>query len=291
MKKIIFIIGPTGSGKSDLAVNLAKDLDCEIINADAFQVYKEISIGNNKINEKDKKDIKHHLMDLISINDAWSIKEFQTLFFELVLQTSKNFIVVGGSNLYIDCIIKNYNLNSAVNDLSLNLSDSEKWSLLHKLDENTAIKVGENNKRRINQNLKNVLWNKKKIIEIPNNKKMINPFIIKIEIDRNLLYTKINNRVDVMIENGWINEVNSIIQTCKQNSQIFQAIGYKEIRDHILYKEPLNIDKIKQRTRQYAKRQETWCKNKFNINCFFNDNHNYKEVLQKSKDFLKTSNN
>lgn len=289
MKNIIFIIGPTGSGKSNLAVRLAQNLHCEIINADAFQVYKEISIGNDKISEKNKMGIKHHLMDLISINDDWSIKEFQTLFYKLILQNNKNFIVVGGSNLYIDCVIKNYNLNSEISKLDLNFSDDEKWNLLHNLDENTANKVGKNNHRRINQNLKIVLFNKKKMIDIPNNERLINPFIIKIEMNRNLLYTKINNRVDFMIQNGWIDEVKNIIPSCKENSQIFQAIGYKEIKDHILYKKPLDIDKIKQRTRQYAKRQETWCRNKFEINCFFNDTNNYEEVLQKSKDFLENN--
>lgn len=290
MKNIIFIIGPTGSGKSGLAVKLAQDLDCEIINADAFQVYKEISIGNNKISEQNKKQIKHHLMDLISVNDDWNIKEFQTLFFKLILEKNKQFIVVGGSNLYIDCVIKNYNLNSSVDKLKLNLSHNEEWDLLQKLDIDTATKIGKNNYRRIHQNLKIILSNKKKMIDIQNNKKIINPFIIKIEMNRALLYTKINSRVDSMIEEGWVEEVNNIIQLCKENSQIFQAIGYKEIRDYILYKEPLNIEKIKQKTRQYAKRQETWCRNKFQINCFFNDTNNYDEVLQRSKKFLESSN-
>ncbi|MEG1820874.1 MAG: tRNA (adenosine(37)-N6)-dimethylallyltransferase MiaA [Malacoplasma sp.] len=285
MKNIIFIIGPTGCGKSHLAINLAKDLNCEIINADAFQVYKEVNIGNNKISKKEMNGIKHHLLDIISISDHWNIKAFQEVFFNLALNSNKNFIVVGGSNLYIDCVIKNYNLQNEINAPLPDISHEEKWNMLYKLDEETAKKVDKNNIRRIDHKLKIAISNQGKTSSVLNNEKVINPFIIKIEINRKDLYCKINTRVESMINDGWVDEVRNILKICNPDSQIFQAIGYNEIKDSILNNSELNIDLIKKKTRNYAKRQETWCRNKFEIDYIYKNNE-YANLLAITKEFL-----
>ncbi|MEG2974156.1 MAG: tRNA (adenosine(37)-N6)-dimethylallyltransferase MiaA [Malacoplasma sp.] len=285
MKNIIFIIGPTGCGKSHLAINLAKDLNCEIINADAFQVYKEVNIGNNKISKKEMNGIKHHLLDIISISDHWNIKAFQEVFFNLALNSNKNFIVVGGSNLYIDCVIKNYNLQNEINASLPDISTEEKWNMLYKLDKETAEKVDKNNIRRIDHKLKIAISNQGKTSSVLNNEKVINPFIIKIDINRKDLYCKINTRVESMINDGWIDEVKNILKICSPDSQIFQAIGYNEIKDSILNNSELDINLIKKKTRNYAKRQETWCRNKFEINYIYKNNE-YANLLAVTKEFL-----
>ncbi|MEF9984849.1 MAG: tRNA (adenosine(37)-N6)-dimethylallyltransferase MiaA [Malacoplasma sp.] len=285
MKNIIFIIGPTGCGKSHLAINLAKDLNCEIINADAFQVYKEVNIGNNKISKKEMNGIKHHLLDIISISDHWNIKAFQEVFFNLALNSNKNFIVVGGSNLYIDCVIKNYNLQNEINASLPDISTEEKWNMLYKLDKETAEKVDKNNIRRIDHKLKIAISNQGKTSSVLNNERVINPFIIKIDINRKDLYCKINTRVESMINDGWIDEVKNILKICSPDSQIFQAIGYNEIKDSILNNSELDINLIKKKTRNYAKRQETWCRNKFEINYIYKNNE-YANLLAVTKEFL-----
>ncbi|MEG0879137.1 MAG: tRNA (adenosine(37)-N6)-dimethylallyltransferase MiaA [Malacoplasma sp.] len=285
MKNIIFIIGPTGCGKSHLAINLAKDLNCEIINADAFQVYKEVNIGNNKISKKEMNGIKHHLLDIISISDHWNIKAFQEVFFNLALNSNKNFIVVGGSNLYIDCVIKNYNLQNEINASLPDISTEEKWNMLYKLDKETAEKVDKNNIRRIDHKLKIAISNQGKTSSVLNNERVINPFIIKIDINRKDLYCKINTRVESMINDGWIDEVKNILKIWSPDSQIFQAIGYNEIKDSILNNSELDINLIKKKTRNYAKRQETWCRNKFEINYIYKNNE-YANLLAVTKEFL-----
>lgn len=285
MKNIIFIIGPTGCGKSHLAINLAKDLNCEIINADAFQVYKEVNIGNNKISKKEMNGIKHHLLDIISISDHWNIKAFQEVFFNLALNSNKNFIVVGGSNLYIDCVIKNYNLQNEINASLPDISTEEKWNMLYKLDKEAAEKVDKNNIRRIDHKLKIAISNQGKTSSVLNNERVINPFIIKIDINRKDLYCKINTRVESMINDGWIDEVKNILKICSPDSQIFQAIGYNEIKDSILNNSELDINLIKKKTRNYAKRQETWCRNKFEINYIYKNNE-YANLLAVTKEFL-----
>lgn len=291
MNKMIIIVGPTASGKSDLAIRLAKDLNLEIINADAFQVYKELTIGTNKPSEKELKEIKHHFINSKSIYDEWNIKIFQNEFNQLNTK-NQNFIICGGSNLYIDSIINNYNLKKINNEINLdNYTNEELWKKLSNLDYEESKKINVNNTKRLKHALKIILSHNEKKSEkdLNNNKCLFEYILINVDSNREMLYEKINNRVIEMINMNWKNEVENILKKNIdfENNNALKAIGYKEIFDSIKNKNEVNISLIQKKTRNYAKRQITWIKNKFKINYTYNkEKTNYEEILKNCKDFL-----
>ncbi len=261
MKKIIVIVGPTGSGKSDFAIEVSKIFDCEIINADCFQVYKYLNIGVNKTT--DFKGIKHHLIDILDPNEEWDIKKFKEQAEHIIDNSNKNIIVTGGSNLYIDCLIKNYNLSNTKRQAELgNFSNQELYNQIKSKDSSLAQKIGINNRKRLeraceltlNENLMNQCLPKK-----------YKSYIIFINPKRDLLYQKINDRVDKMILNNWLDEIKWIIEHYRKDCNALQAIGYKTIINNDCILSEQVIDKVKQETRRYAKRQISWCKNKFDV--------------------------
>lgn len=291
MNKMIIIVGPTASGKSDLAIKLAKNLNLEIINADAFQVYKEINAGINKPTKNELKEVKHYFINSKSISDQWNIKIFQNEFNELN-KLKKNFIICGGSNLYIDAIINNYNLKEINNEINLdNYSNKELWDMLNKLDYEESQKININNTKRLKHSLKIILSNKEKksTKDLNNNKCLFEYILINVDIDRESLYEKINKRVYEMIDMDWKEEVKAIMEAKFdfENNNALKAIGYKEVFDSIKNNIEIDINSIQKRTRNYAKRQITWIKNKFKINFTFNkEKTNYEEILKNCKDFL-----
>ncbi len=282
MKKIIVIVGPTGSGKSDYAIEVAKRFNCEIINADCFQVYKYLDIGVNKT--KDFQGIKHHLIDIINPNEEWDIKKFKDQAEQIIDNSSNNIIVTGGSNLYIDCLIKNYNLSESKREnIYQTWSNEDLLNKLKESNEELANKIGINNRKRleralelINQNDNMVSCNEPKYI----------PYIIFINPSRNELYEKINNRVDKMISNNWLDEIQFIIENYDKNCNALKAIGYKTIIENNCILNEYVIDKIKQETRHYAKRQVSWCKNKFNVNLKKDNNKLNNDDINKLMEFL-----
>ena len=283
MKKVIFIVGPTSSGKSKLAIEIAKYFDCEIINADCFQVYQELNIGTNKPTIEQQENIKHHLIDCLSINDKWDIKKFKNSAENIIDNANKTIIVVGGSNLYIDCLVNNYDLSTPErSNIYSNLSNKELYNNLYSIDEELAIKIGINNKKRLERALENIKNNKNK-----NNLPIkYQSFFIFINPNREELYKKINNRVDQMIEQGWLDEIKYLVNKYDKNLNAFKAIGYNEIIKNNLELNQIIIEKIKKQTRNYAKRQITWCKNKFKIDLLKENNLLLKEDIKQIKLFL-----
>lgn len=295
-KKIVLVMGPTASGKSDLTQKLAHDLFFEIIVCDAFQVYKEISIGVNKPKNDLFNKFKIHMVNIISIYEKWNINLFKDKFDELVLNNpNKNFIVEGGSNLYIHSLVNNYNLKKLDDNLNFdNLSTAEAYNELLKIDEIEAIKIGKNNHKKLIHALKIIKSNnnqKKSDLDLLNKDQIYDFFLIRINIDRKKLYKKINDRADEMIKNGWINEVKALIEKDPNliNSNAFKALGYRNISELILNKENdynFCIEKIKQQTRRYAKQQETWLNNKFKFDYNFFEYDQYEELKLKVKNFI-----
>lgn len=279
MKKIIVIIGPTSSGKSNLAIKVAKEFNCEIINADCFQVYKELNIGTNKPKKEEMNDVKHHLVDFISINDEWDIKKFKEHSEEIIDNSNKTMIVTGGSNLYIDALINNYDLNNEKRSNKFShFSNEEMFDKLKLINEELANKIGVENRKRLERALENNgVMNQKKNIKYK-------CFIIFVNPNREYLYSKINNRVDEMILDGLLDEVKQISNN--KNLNALKAIGYKEIikNDFILDKETINL--IKKNTRNYAKRQLTWCRNKFNSDLTLDSYENLDPIFNRIKEFL-----
>lgn len=290
-KKLIVVVGPTASGKSDLTFKIAKDLNFEIIVCDAYQIYKEISKGINKPNENELKTIKHYFVNSISIYDDWNIKIFQSQINEILKDNSKNFILEGGSNLYIHCLIHNYNLNKL--DFNLNYDDfsnEELFEKLKKLDEKESKKISINNRKRLIQSLRIIESNneKKSVLDSQNNEPLYDFFLIRMCHDRKNLYEAINKRAEKMFNDGWKQEIEDLIKKDKNINQLngFKAIGYQEIYQAILDNKEVDLNIIKQRTRNYAKRQETWINNKFKIDYNFYYYDQYNDLLSRIKTFL-----
>lgn len=271
---------------------LAKELNLEIINADAFQIYREINAGINKPTLQDLKEVKHHFINNKSINDEWNIKEFQKEINLLIENNpNKNYIICGGSNLYIDSIIKNYDLKEIDRNMEFgNMSTVELWNKLNELDKEEAKKININNEKRIKQALRIILsLNQLKSEKDKKNKGCIFKYIIiSVYMERNKLYEKINNRTIDMINMNWKGEVENLIQDSNyKNNNALKAIGYNDVYEAIISNTNINIEKIQQKTRNYAKRQITWIRNKFNVDIIYDkEKNNLNEVIKKCKDFL-----
>lgn len=266
--KIVVIIGPTASGKTNLAIKIAQNCNGEIINADAFQVYKELNIGTARASEEEKKQAIFHLDGEISIYDEWDIKIFKDKAIKLIndlIKENKLPIIIGGSHLYIDALIYNYDLENTPPRTNKyeKYTKEELFGMLLKKNEETANKIGINNKRRLERALEIYDFNGSLVKK---NEQLYKPIIIQTFLPREELYQKINKRVEIMIKNGWQEEVEKIYK--KDNEieklQALKAIGYKTILESIKNSIPIDIEKIKLDTRHYAKKQLTWIKHHYN---------------------------
>lgn len=295
MKKLIIVVGSTGSSKSELSKKLAKYFHTDIFVADAFQVYKEINAGINKPLDQDLKEINYHFVNYISIYDEWNVKKFQSEFYKKVLDNINDVLIVeGGSNLYIDSIIRNYNFKPISSNLLINLQiqpNEALWDELYKLDENEAKKIPKQNKRRIIQALKIIYSNneKKSILDTKNNSPIFDCFLIWKKVDRQTLYKILDERTQKMYqENKWLDEVKNLINHDKNiiNLNSFKAIGYPEIYQSVLNNKIPNLEIIKQKVRNYAKRQETWIRNKFKINFVYTNQNDWINLIEQCKKFI-----
>lgn len=258
---LIVLLGPTASGKTDLSIKIAKQINGEIINADAFQVYKKMNIGTGKATDKELNLVPHHLIDIIDYQQEFDVNQFQKLARSKInelLRQNITPIIVGGSNLYVDSIIYDYQFNN--NDLfndykklmqNMDIKLLQDYIIKHNIELNNS--EFNNHKRLVNHVLKHYLN-----LDVNNNKKQLvyKPLFIKIDIDRDELYNNINNRVDKMFNQGLIDEVQQFNKD--YNSQ--QAIGYKEVHQYLNQEIDLNtcINLVKQKSRNYAKRQINW---------------------------------
>ena len=292
MKKLIIIVGPTASGKSSLALKIAKDFNLSIINADAFQVYKELNAGINKPTIQELKEVKHFFINSKSIYDEWHLKKFKDEVYELIDNSKENvFVVCGGSNLYIDSIIKNYHLVDVDETLQyINFTNDQLYERLKKLDSEEANKISVNNRKRLEQALRIIESNnnqKKSEMDKNNFDQKYKYILISTKTPRESLYQKINSRVLEMINLGWKQEVKSLLEKDQNIMELnsLKAIGYKEVYDSIINDKDIDIESIQKKTRNYAKRQITWIKNKFQVNIEF-DNSNYQEIKKYVKDFI-----
>lgn len=285
MKPEVYVIGgPTASGKSKLAVELAKKINGEIISADSMQIYKEMNIGTAKITKEEMQGIKHYLIDIVSPNERYSVSNFKKdaeLAIEEILKKGKTPIIVGGTGLYIDSLI--YGIEFQDEEI-----DTEYREKLNKIAENEGLEKLYNKAKEIDpEAMKKISINDKKRIirvleiyhktgktktkqEIESRKKELkyNFKVFAIDMDREKLYSRIEKRVDMMVDEGLIGEVKGILEKYNQFPTAMQGLGYKETVEYLqnkISKEEM-IEKIKKETRHYAKRQLTWFrKNKTTI--------------------------
>ena len=266
----LVVIGPTASGKTSLSIELAKKYNGEIINGDSVQVYKELDIGSAKISKIEMQGIKHHLIDIKEPNEQYTVVDFQRDCNEKISEIqnkAKLPIIVGGTGLYINSIVYEYNLLKEKLDIEVKdkLQEKTNEELFEIVKEETArikLEIHVNNRPR----LINYAYKIQKNIPLKEaSKTMLNCQIIALEIPRNILYERINTRVDLMIQNGLIDEVKNFnSEWPSQNS-----IGYKEVHEYLkgkIDKEEL-INSIKQNTRRFAKRQITWSNNQIDADC------------------------
>ena len=290
LKKVIVIVGPTGVGKTKISIQIAKKFDCEIINADQSQMRKELNIGTAKITNEDMQNIKHYLIDFLPPISDYSIKDFQDQGRAIIDEMKKTPLIVGGSGLYVDALITHYDLSAekrsdSNEDKYQELSNEELYNKLYSLNPDAALKTHPNNRKRVLRYLE-IILDKGKLVDIIN-EPYYDALIIFLNNDREILYSNINKRCEIMFEEGWIEEVKQL-KDKGYNIDLIKEIGYKDINNYldnnITYDELLN--KIKQDTRHYAKRQITWFKNKMNCHEIINNDLAFEKVCLLINDFL-----
>ena len=273
---IYVIMGPTASGKSNAAHALAEFLNCPIINADAFQIYKGMDIGTNKVSKNDKSYFRYHLLDIVEPNQSYSVMEYQKAFRETLLELQKeyqNIVVCGGTGLYIRAATYDYEFlkEETEDDTYDDFSNEELHSMLEKLDKKEAEKIHQNNRKRMIRAINLITKigeSKSALIDKQEHK----PIFTKDEItylfinpNREALYENINQRVEEMFNNGLLEEVKGLLDKYELSVTASQGIGYKETISYLHGEIGLEECKelIKKRTRNYAKRQVTFFKHQF----------------------------
>lgn len=291
MSKIITIVGPTATGKTKLSVSLAHDLDAVIINADSTAIYKEPLIATAKVTEEEKENVPHYMLDLVSLNDDYTLFDYQKDGRKLLdnfIKENKNIIIVGGSGLYIKALLYNYNLEETIKtdiDLS-NYTNEELKAIANEIDKDNDIHV--NNRQRLERFIKRFKETGKVQDKTEEIYKRVYDFtLIGLRCDRATLYDKANKRVDKMFESGLLEEAEKLY---KMNLKNFSnIIGYKELE--LYFKGNITLDEakelIKQNTRKYAKRQFTWFNNQMiDIIWFDVDYDNFDNTINEVKDYI-----
>lgn len=269
MNKVVVITGPTAVGKTKLSVEIAKRFNTDLINADAYQVYKKMNIGTAKPTLEEQQNIKHHLLDYLETTDEFSISDYQKIVRQVIDEMTKNNklpILVGGSGLYIDSVVNEYHFDEEKRVESTeydNLTNEELHKVLEGLDYDASIKIHPNNRKRVLRaiELANYPQNKnsRSLRDVP----YYDTLCIFLSDDREKLYDRINKRVDQMFDAGLVEEVKNIgLENFSRTSKV--AIGYKEIIEYLVGNISLEESKelIKKNSRHYAKRQFTWFNNK-----------------------------
>lgn len=288
MKKVIVITGPTAVGKTKCSIEIAKLINTEIINGDAYQVYKNMNIGTAKPTIEQLKEVKHHLIDYLEPNKNFSVADYQKIVRDKINEFhNKNIIplIVGGSGLYIESVICDYQFDGNPRDESFEekyktFSNEELYNLLKQTNMQNALNIHPNNRKRVLRALELSLNNKEKGL----NKKTLlyDCLVIFLNDNREVLYERINNRVDEMFSQGLTEEVKSFYPDALSNTAK-AAIGYKELFTYFdgdCTKEEA-IEKIKQASRNYAKRQLTWFKNKPYVNIIEINPQHFDETISK----------
>lgn len=296
MKKVIVVIGPTGVGKTRLGVELAKHYDGEVISGDSMQIYRQMDIGTAKVTKEETQGIVHHLIDIKDPKDSYSVKEFQDHVRTLIDDiTSRNKlpIIVGGTGLYIKGALYDYEFHEDQSNHDYykekysSYSNEELYQLLSFIDLKSAQQLHPNNRQRVLRAIEiyeTTGIKKSETIDAQQHICLYDATFIGLTLDRELLYQRINNRVDEMIENGLEMEVDTLIhQGITSSMQSMKAIGYKEwfaYFDHQINKNAV-IELIKKNSRNYAKRQYTWFKNQFSVSWFTVDLNHFDHTVAK----------
>ena len=294
MNKIIVITGPTSVGKTALSIAIAKKYDGEIINADSMQFYKGLNIGTAKIKEEEKEGIPHHLFDINEVDDEYSIYHYQKdarIIIEDIQKRHKTPILVGGTGLYLKAALYDYQLSKETQNSKFEeYTNEELYKLLTKIDQNT--KVDPNNRRRLIRALSYYQENNKSISQNKTDKLLYDTIFIGLTCDRNILYDRINQRVDIMVKEGLIDEVRKFYDQKIYTKPLINGIGYKELYQYFDGKITLDeaIDLIKKNSRHYAKRQYTFFNHQMNIKWFNVSFTNFNDTIEEVIKYIDSNN-
>jgi tRNA dimethylallyltransferase len=284
-QKLLVIIGPTAVGKTKLSIELAKRYNGGIISGDSMQIYRGMDIGTAKIKKDEMEGIPHHLIDIKEPFENFSVAEFQHLVrakIDGIAQKGHLPIIAGGTGLYIQSVIYDYQFSDVPGDESFRLMLEERvkeignealYKELLEVDPRSASQIHPNNVRRVIRALEIFHLTGKTMQEFQSTQKpdlLYNTALVGLSMEREKLYERINYRVDLMIEEGLIEEVKDLYQSGLRDCQSIQAIGYKEIYEYLEGKVTLDdaIVNLKQNSRRYAKRQLTWFRNKMDVEWF-----------------------
>lgn len=292
MKDFIIITGPTGIGKTKISIDAAKHFNEEIISADSMQIYKHLDIGTAKVTDDEMEGIPHYLIDIVEPGEEFTVKDYRSLAkakIKEIKDRGKVPIIVGGTGLYINSLIKPFHFGNTppipefreeMNKLIAEEGLESIYKLLEKENPEAASKVDPKNKNRVIRALE---ISRYKVAAPPPEVPKYEYLFIGLNTDRDILYERINKRVDIMVEEGLLEEVKNLCSIgMAKGMRSTKAIGYVEILDYleglITYEEA--IDKIKQHSRNYAKRQLTWFRRE-NIKWFDISDENYESEILK----------
>lgn len=294
MQDIIVIVGPTGVGKTKLSIELANRLGAEIINGDSVSIYKNLNIGSAKPTVTEREGIVHHLIDIREVDEEYSVYDYQKDARELIDSLSKQnkrIIIVGGTGLYIKAALYDYNFTKE--EVKNNYDALSIDELISKIKNyNYEIKKDDLNNRRRLVRLLNKLENNE-VIDNNKDKLLYNIKVIGLTTDREVLYNRINKRVDLMIQNGLVEEVTYLKDKYKCSRILNSAIGYKEFFDYLYNNKSLEevIGEIKRNSRRFAKRQYTFFKHQFNTTWFDVDFNNFNNTIYEVYNYIRKQSN
>ena len=291
MEDIIVIVGPTGVGKTKLSIELAKKLNAEIINGDSVAIYKDLNIGSAKPTIEEMEGIPHHLIDIKEVIDDYSVYDYQIdcrKAIKDITDRGKRVIIVGGTGLYIKAALFDYKFTKGTTNKEYEeLTNEEILDKISKFDLYLSSTLEVNNRKRLVRVL-NKLENKE-IFTNNKDKLLYKVKVIGLTTDRDYLYERINNRVDTMINNGLLNEINSLKDKYKSSRILNSGIGYKEFYDYLFNSKDLDsvIESIKQDSRRFAKRQYTFFNHQFDTHWVQVDFNNFNNTIEEVLNYIK----
>lgn len=289
MQDIIVIVGPTGVGKTKLSIELAKKLNAEIINGDSVSIYKRLDIGSAKPSIEEREGIQHHLLDIREVDEEYNVFEYQQdvrSLIEDITSRGKRVIIVGGTGLYIKAALYDYNFTKTdgTDNTYDDLTNEEIYEKIKFYTDNIDVHI--NNRKRLVRLLNK--YENNEVITNNKDKLLYNIITIGLTTDRKILYERINKRVDTMVANGLLEEINSLKEYYNKSRILNSGIGYKEFYNYLFNGENLDVtlEKIKQDSRRYAKRQYTFFNHQFNTNWFNVDFKNFNNTIEEIYEFI-----
>ena len=287
---IIVILGPTGVGKTKMSVELAKRLKGEVINADSTQVYRGLNIATAKVTENEKENIPHHLFDIKDINENYTVFDYQKdvrLVLEKLKQEGKTPIIVGGTGLYIKALLYDYDFKEETNNYDFsNHTTKELYDKALEID--PSMDIHQNNRQRLERFISYYLNNNEVKGKEKTDKLLYDTLFIGLTCKREVLYERLNKRVDQMVNEGLLDEAFNLFKSNVRTKAVMTPIGYKELFPYFEGTETLekSLDLIKQKSRNYAKRQYTWFNHQVPVKWFNVDFDDFNNTINEVFNYI-----